>query len=72
MNGMKVLVSKNRKDWKRVGTAIKYSMVNLEEGRVSYSMEFIYEIENPFESHYFSYGYPYQYSLLDNALANIS
>ena len=44
MNGMKVLVSKNKKDWKRVGTAIKYTMMNLGDGRVTYSMEFIYEV----------------------------
>ena len=43
MKGMKVLASTNETNWRRVGTAIKYTRINLGEGRVSYSMEFIYE-----------------------------
>lgn len=33
MSGMKVLVSTDQVEWKRVGTAIKYNRVSLREGR---------------------------------------
>ncbi len=43
MKGMKVLVSKDKKEWKRVGTAIKYFKVTLKGGKWSYAMEFIFQ-----------------------------
>ena len=43
MKGMKILVSKDKNEWKRTGTAIKYSRIGLREGKSSYAMEFIYD-----------------------------
>ena len=71
MKGMKVLVSSSegqpnsKSEWKRVGTAIQYKKVSLGEGRESYSMEFMYEVETPHQRYYFSYGFPYSYSQRD-------
>lgn len=33
MSGMKVLVSNDQVEWKRVGTAIKYNRVSLRDGK---------------------------------------
>ena len=59
MKGMKILMSKDQKEWKRVGTAIRYFKMSLKEGKTSYAMEFIIELDTPFQTYYFSYGYPY-------------
>lgn len=47
MTGMKVLASADQVEWKRVGTAIKYYRVSLRDGKESFCLEFIYEIEQP-------------------------
>lgn len=33
MSGMKVLMSTDQLEWKRIGTAIKYYRINLKEGK---------------------------------------
>jgi hypothetical protein len=38
MIGMKILVTTDHMEWKRVGTAIKYYRVPLKEGRESYCL----------------------------------
>ena len=67
---MKVLVCASdgtpspRSEWKRVGTAIQYKKIALDEGKNTYAMEFMFELEYPLKKYYFSYGYPYSYTLL--------
>lgn len=43
---MKILVSSDGADWKRVGTAITYSK-NTISAKDSYNLEFIYEFDAP-------------------------
>ncbi len=38
MIGMKILVSTDQIEWKRIGTAIKYYRVNLTEGKESFCL----------------------------------
>ena len=74
---MKVLVSCEglpcaKTEWKRVGTAIQYKKVFLKDGRDTYALEFVYEIENPLQKYYFSYGYPYSFTQLEDFLARLA
>ncbi len=36
MEGMKILVSTDQIEWKRIGTAIKYNRIGLRDGKDSY------------------------------------
>ena len=58
---MKILISADGMDWKRVGTAITYSK-NTISAKDSYNLEFIYEFDAPAKSIHFCYGYPYNYT----------
>jgi len=59
---MKILVSADGIDWKRVGTAITYSKNSI-TSRDSYNLEFTYDFDSTNKGIYFCYGYPYNYSL---------
>ena len=68
MQGMKVLISENNGEWRRLGTSIRYFKMSIDSERVTYAMEFIYELEKPNIEYRFCYGYPYTYSDLENYL----
>lgn len=38
MQGMKILVSENNSEWKRVGTAIKYYKIAMNNGQNTYAL----------------------------------
>jgi hypothetical protein len=72
LDGMKVLMSRDNLEWKRVGIAINYQKVQIGEEKSTFMMEFIHEIEPPLQTYYFAYGYPYTYTCLDKFISKLT